>query len=343
MLAAAVAGGQVTWQLHSSACSVSQGYSMPVTLQGLDPQQQQHQQQPQGEPARQMPASVLAAASAGHSSMTLAVTAATGAPMCVSSSSSSLRQTAAVHIQQQQQQSGASSKSAAAVPDCTAAAAGSSAAAAGGFNVDGSTAVTLLTLECDHAHLVTQDPALTAAAVGRAAAAITQHPRTINSASRAVAAAGGVEPPPVVVSEIEAALRTAAAQSVKQLQPGGSHYWRGKNAWRLQHQGMTQGQHSGSHSSAATAAAEAKAGTPDAAVAAAIAAADAAGRHCSAADLHAAWLMQRLDAGQLDVTVASPLVDMSALEQALANHGADLIPGNCCSFFNEPLYHSRLA
>jgi hypothetical protein len=133
----------------------------------------------------------------------------------------------------------------------------------------------------------------------------------------------------VVVSEIEAALRTAAAQSVKQLQPGGSHYWRGKNAWRLQN----QGQHNSSHSSvtSSAAAAAAKAATPDAAVAAAIAAAESAGRHCSAADLHAAWLMQRLDAGQLDVTVASPLVDMSALEQALANHGADIIPGMCCS------------
>jgi hypothetical protein len=90
-------------------------------------------------------------------------------------------------------------------------------------------------------------------------------------------------------------------------------------------------QHPGASSSASTAeaAAEAaaKAPDPDAAVAAAIAAAEAAGRACSPQDLHAAWLMQRLEAGLMRVVVQPPLVSTAALQQALADHGVDVIPG----------------
>jgi hypothetical protein len=189
-----------------------------------------------------------------------------------------------------------------------------------------STAATVLVVESESCECLVNNPLLAKAAIARAAAAVTKHSRTIRSADRAVAAAGGEEPPAAAVTDIIYALRTAATQSVKQLQPGGSHYWRGKKAWKHSKQTANS---SSSSTAAAAAEAAAKASDPDAAVAAAIAAAEAAGRGCSAADLHAAWLMQRLGAGLLRVTVRRPAVSIEALEQALADHGVEPLPGGC--------------
>jgi hypothetical protein len=202
----------------------------------------------------------------------------------------------------------------------------SEAAAIAAVGVTSSTAATHVTIECEHLNLLGDNPLLVKAAVARAAAAITSHPRTISTADQAVAAAGS-EPPGSAVDEIETALRTAALKSVKQLQPGNSHYWRGPATWKY------MGQHpicmTSSASSTAAAAAEvaATAANPQAAADAALAAAHAAGRGCRISDLHAAWLIQRLEAGVLRVTLQRPAVNMAVLEQALADYRVEPIPG----------------
>jgi hypothetical protein len=202
----------------------------------------------------------------------------------------------------------------------------SSAAAIAAEGVISSTAATHITIECKHLNLLGDNPLLVKAALARAAAAITSHPRTISTANQAVAAAGS-EPPEAAVDEIETALRTAALKSVKQLQPGNSHYWRGPATWKYMDQHPICMTSSASSTAAAAAEVAATAANPQAAADAALAAAHAAGRGCRISDLHAAWLMQRLEAGVLRVTLQRPAVNMAVLEQALADYEVDPIPG----------------
>ena len=69
----------------------------------------------------------------------------------------------------------------------------------------------------------------------------------------------------------------------------------------------------------------AKAASPQAGADAALAAAHAEGRACRLSDLHAASLMQSLDAGVVRVTLQRPAVNMAVLEQAMADYGVEPI------------------
>ena len=298
----------------------------------------------QQRPGLVLPPAVIAAAAATRAHMTDAWEQATSAGIAASASAaaaggqpmfafgSSCPSNSSASRQQQQQQHGkqqqgeAISTATPAAPVHWPLSLPSEEAAIAAVDVTSSTAATLVTIECEHLTLLGDNPLLVIAAVARATAAITSHPRTISTANRAVAAAGS-EPPESAVDEIETALRTAALKSVKQLQPGNSHYWRGPATWKYMDQHPICMTSSASSTAAAAAEVAATTANPQAAADAALAAAHAAGRGCRISDLHAAWLMQRLEAGVLRVTLQRPAVNMAVLEQALADYRVEPIPG----------------
>jgi hypothetical protein len=232
--------------------------------------------------------------------------------------------------------------------DAAAAAAGTSSAAAAtahsapGDATASSGTFTRIMLESSHAPGPGQ-PLLLAAAVAAATAEVTQHPRALRYRAMTAAACAPHQPPLKLVMDIEEAFRHVAAQQVRQLHPGGTHFWRGKaadkqiaedsaNAVAVAAARAAAGERplptmSHDETAAAAAVVGATAASGQAAADAAIAAAAAAGRHCKGPDLHAAWLMQRLLAGAFDVVVQPPVVDRAALLEAFLQQDVQPVAG----------------